>query len=262
MNRPVACLTVAGALALAGGAHAAPSTFVQHLLDVERARHPRIVQVSVVTQDAGKAPAPASMSPADAAPASGGVTVEEALHDVSGDKIGTLSLNFNSKSAKNAAVAKAVQTSLSKHLISAKNAVDPYPYSADYSPATFSQALVDKTAAKHPEVIILAIHSTPPGSKLNVISGSTIGRIGKPADEDDLRVIVKGSTNLEVAENGKRFEVELPLNDAKGQRIGALGVVFAYRKGEDKERLHAHAVAIRDEMARQIPSAEVLAKPH
>lgn len=246
---------------MVAGAHAAPSTFVQHLLDLERAKHPEITQVSVVTQDAGKDPSPAAMSPADATPASGGVTVETPLHDVSGDDIGKLTIGFKAKAARNAAVARAVQAALGKHLISAKNAVDPYPYSADYSPATFSQALVDKTAAKHPEVIILAIHSTPPGSKINVISGSTIGRIGKPADEDDLRVIEKGSTNLEVAENGKRFEVELPLNDAKGHRIGALGVVFNYKKGDDKERLHKRGIAVRDEMAKAIPSAEALAKP-
>jgi len=37
--------------------------------------------------------------------------------------------------------------------------------------------------------------------------------------------------------NGRRFEAELPLNDSRGKRIGALGVVFNYRPGEDKEAL-------------------------
>ena len=51
---------------------------------------------------------------------------------------------------------------------------------------------MDKTLAAHPELIILAIHATPPGSKTNVILGSNIGRIGKAADDDDLRVINQG----------------------------------------------------------------------
>jgi len=65
-------------------------------------------------------------------------------------------------------------------------------------------------------------------------------------------------TNKEVAENGKRFEAELPLNDAHGKRIGALGVVLAYKAGDDKEALTAHAVKIRDEMAAHIASPAAL----
>lgn len=198
--------------------------------------------------------------------ASGDLQITEPLRDVSGDTIGAITLVFEHAKGRAMAAADAaapaIQKALSHHLISPKNAFDAYPYDPAYPVGTYAQTLVDRTIAKHPDIIILATHSTPPGSTVNVISGSTIGRIGKKADEDDTRVIDKGETNLEVAENGKRFEVELPLNDAKGRRIGALGVVFAYRKGEDKERLHAHAVAIRDEMARQVPSADVLAKPH
>lgn len=190
--------------------------------------------------------------------------VEEPLLDVSGETIGALGVVFPYSKGQNTAeyqrVARQVQAELSKHLISAKNLSDPYPYDTAYSEHTFAQRLVDETVAKHPEVIILAIHSTPPGSRQNVISGSTIGRIGKKADEDDLRVIEKGTTNLEVAENGKRFEVELPLNDARGRRIGALGVVMAYKPGTDKEALHRRAIVVRDEMAARIPDAAVLAR--
>ena len=45
----------------------------------------------------------------------------------------------------------------------------------------YAQKLVDETLAKHPEVIILAFHVTPPNSKENVIIASNIGRIGKKA---------------------------------------------------------------------------------
>ena len=120
---------------------------------------------------------------------------------------------------------------------------------------TYAQRLVDETMRAHPELLVFAIHATPPGEKVNIIAGSNIGRIGKAADEDDARVIDKGQTNLEVAEGGERFEVELPLNDAHGKRIGALGTVFAYHAGSDKAALQARAIAIRDELARKIPPA-------
>ena len=42
----------------------------------------------------------------------------------------------------------------------------------------------------------------------NVIIASNIGRIGKKAVEDDLRVINTGKTNLEVNAKGDHFEVE------------------------------------------------------
>ena len=155
--------------------------------------------------------------------------------------------------------AEAIRDKLARRILHAGNLVDRWPYDAHVSDRTYAQALVDKTLAAHPEIEVLAIHATPPGSKTNMIMGSSIGRIGKPADEDDLRVIQKGETNKEIAENGKRFEAELPLNDAHGKRIGALGVVLAYKPGDDKEALVAHAVKIRDEMATHIASPAALA---
>src|SRR5882757_11567572 len=67
---------------------------------------------------------------------------------------------------------------------------------------TYAQKLVDDTLAKHKEVVIMAMHVTPPGKNENVIIASNIGRIGKKADEDDLRVIETGKPNLEVNKKG------------------------------------------------------------
>ena len=134
-----------------------------------------------------------------------------------------------------------------------------WPYDPAFNDRTFAQALVDRTLARHPEILILAVHATPPGQQTNVIMGSNIGRLGKAADEDDLRVIEKGETNREVNDTGRRFEAEMPLNDASGRRIGALGVVLRYHAGDDKDALVAHAQSIRDEMAREIVSPASLA---
>lgn len=190
--------------------------------------------------------------------------VLEPLKDVGGESIGVLGVVFpyhqgDDQQARRAQ-AEAIRDHLALRISHAGNLLDRWPYDPRFSDDTYAQRLVDKTMAAHPDVIILALHATPPGSKTDVILGSNIGRIGKKADEDDLRVVEKGAINKEVNETGKRFEAEVPLNDRRGKRIGALGVVFNYRQGDDKEALTAHALKIRDEVAAQISSPAALVK--
>jgi hypothetical protein len=117
--------------------------------------------------------------------------------------------------------------------------------------------------AKYPDVVILALHAkTQNDPDYPIIAwGGPMGgkvRIGKKADEDDMRVINTGKENLEVSPNGKHFEVELPLQDANKSTIGALGVVFNYKPGDDKAAYQKKATQLRDEMREQIPSADKL----
>ena len=125
-------------------------------------------------------------------------------------------------------------------------------------PKFFAQKLLNETLAKHKEVVIMAFHVTPPNQSENVIIASNIGRIGKKADEDDMRVIETGKSNLEVNKTGNHFEDELPLVDVSGTRIGAVGIVFDYKAGDDKTKLAKTAEQVRDEMSRQIRSKESL----
>src|SRR5712664_2525603 len=69
----------------------------------------------------------------------------------------------------------------------------------------FAQNLLDATLSKHKDVLVMAMHVTPPGKTENVIIASNIGRIGKKADEDDVRVIETGKPNLEVNKKGDHF---------------------------------------------------------
>jgi len=125
-------------------------------------------------------------------------------------------------------------------------------------PAPFAQKLVNQALARHPEILLMAIHAQPPGHG-NVIVASDFGRIGKRGDEDDMRCIHTGKPNLEV--NGPHFEDELALKDAAGRTVGALGVVFNYKPGEDKERLIRIANEVAREMQRQLPDAARLFGP-
>ena len=126
--------------------------------------------------------------------------------------------------------------------------------------APFAQKLVDQALAAHPEVILIAIHAQPPGHK-NVIVASNFGRIGKIGDEDDMRCIHTGKDNLEVDATGKHFEAEIPLQDQAGETIGALGVVFNYKPGDDKAAMAKTAHQIGDQMKAQLPTEKTLFAP-
>src|SRR5580700_3363268 len=139
-------------------------------------------------------------------------------------------------------------------------AVLPLMASGQEAKKIFAQQLLDATLAKHKEVVIMAMHVTPPGKADNVIIASNIGRIGKKADEDDLRVIHTGKPNLEVNTKGDHYEVELVMQDQSGKTIGAVGIVFMNEKGKEQEFLKK-ATQIRDEMRDKTPTIAKLFEP-
>lgn len=254
-------------------------TYVQHMITQARAAHPQIASIVVVgVRDGAKdtiifgstASAAQVFKPAAAEDRVGcswaaghrQYVVREAYKSSSGHAIGTIIVTFNAakgaSTARFEAIADGIAAQMARGTLSAKNAADPWPYDARFGPNTYAQQITERTVAKHPDLLVMMIHATPPGGGKNVIIGSNIGRFGKLADEDDGRVINAGSTNLEIGGDNDRFETELPLNDAHGKRIGALGLVFSYHDGADKDAIHAHGRAIRDEIARQIPNSAAL----
>ena len=139
-----------------------------------------------------------------------------------------------------------------------------YAQSADAAaakPHTYAQNLVDKEIAKHPEIVILVFHVISKDGSDYPIIASNIGRYGKKADEDDLRTIHTGKPNLEVNTAGNHFEVEMALHDGSKKTIGAIAVVYNYKKGDDQEALHQKAEAIRAEVEKQITTVDKLNGP-
>ena len=143
--------------------------------------------------------------------------------------------------------------------VKAMRKVLPSEMDATYTrPAPFAQKLVNEELDKYPLVLLMAIHAQPTGHG-NVIVASNFDRIGKRGDEDDMRCIHTGKPNLEV--NGPHFEDELALKDASGRTVGALGVVFNYKPGDDKEKLIRIANEVAREIQRQLPNAARLFGP-
>ncbi len=126
------------------------------------------------------------------------------------------------------------------------------------SAAPFAQKLVDEALAKHPQVLLLAIHAGAP--KYDIVA-SNFGRIGKLGDEDDLRCINTGKDNLEVNKQGNHYEDQVVLRDKSGKIIGAIGIVFSYKPGDGKVALQRIAHDFAKEMQAQIPDAQTLLGP-
>ena len=146
--------------------------------------------------------------------------------------------------------ALAIRDELARRMSYAANLVQEAVDDPNIPVDSYAQHIVDDELAKHPDVVILAIHATTPRNSDPETLASNIGRIGKKADDDDMRVVREGKTNLEVNKDLMRYEVELPLNDAAGERIGALGVVVPLTTHTDQKARHAEAIRIRDEIGR------------
>jgi hypothetical protein len=74
-------------------------------------------------------------------------------------------------------------------------------------------------------------------------------------------VIRSGKGSLEVSQGGTHLEITLPLQDHSGTTIGAVGVVFNYKEGDDKGKLQKVAEQIRDAWRAQISNKDSLFEP-
>ncbi|HEY3634231.1 MAG TPA: hypothetical protein VGK95_04175 [Caldimonas sp.] len=126
----------------------------------------------------------------------------------------------------------------------------------------YAQELVDRTVAQFPDLRAVVMHVTPPAGPGNVIIASSIGRIGKAGDPDDMAVIATGTTRVEMDRGNKRIEVELALLDVGGETVGALGLVWRYPVGGNHAEFERTAVKIRDSLARRILNVANLMDPY
>ena len=144
----------------------------------------------------------------------------------------------------------------------ADSAVDPsWRKAADNK--IFAQQLVNELMAKYPDLVVVGLHATVPGAKVETMIATNLDRVGKVDDDDDIAVAPEHKTIL--APNMKdphKFEVQVPLKDTAGNFLGAAaGFVFKYQAGDNEVQLHVKALAIRDELARRTPNLAALLQP-
>lgn len=128
--------------------------------------------------------------------------------------------------------------------------------SASASPAgrIYAQRLVEELAARHPELVRIGMHVTPPDKSDNIIIACNVPeRIGQKSHPEDLKAMKTGRPV--VLKEGKNFDVTLPLHDAAGNTIGSIGLTFRPRAGEQKAEAARHARAMTREVEKHIASA-------
>jgi hypothetical protein len=190
---------------------------------------------------------------------------ELVMRDANSRPIGALGVVFPYKPGDDKIAlqkrAETIRDDVARRISHVANLLEPAQFDTAVPTHTYAQALVDRALARHPHVVILALHAQPPQVKSNVIVASNIGRIGKKADEDDMHVINTGESKLELNETGDRYEVEQTLLDVSGSVIGAVGVVFPYKKGQDTAPLQKEAAQVREEISRRISNVGNLVQP-
>jgi DNA-binding beta-propeller fold protein YncE len=193
------------------------------------------------------------------------LSVELPLFDASRRTVGALGIQlaYTPDSDKKAlqAAAVALRDELARRISHVANLVEPATYDARVPLNSYGQHLVDEVLVLHPEIQILALHANVPKTDDNVIVASNIGRIGKKGDEDDLRLIKTEKPNLEINAEGNRFEAELVLRDVSGTNIGAVGIVYGYKPGDDKIKLQRQAEVVQAALGRRITNAANLFEP-
>lgn len=133
----------------------------------------------------------------------------------------------------------------------------------------YAQALSEEVMANHPELLSITFHGVPPGlSKVyTMFAGSYLDRIGNPDDPDDIDVIVKGITIVDPRwgrhDPKSKFVMMMPLRDAAGNNLGLLVAAYKYNPAEGKgeKDFFLAGTALRDDLARKIPSYTALFQP-
>jgi iron complex outermembrane receptor protein len=198
------------------------------------------------------------------------------LQDVTGDVVGAVAIVFpfggrletvthRQEAFQHSLLrqAESIRDILRRRIASASNLYEPYPYEPGaptrFPRGSLADLVVEKTLGKHPEALILILHAQTPNNGGYPIVASNIGRVGKKADPDDLRVIETGKARVAVID--PLVEVEVPLHDASGKPIGAMGVVYRYAKRDGESVFLWRADTLEREVRRMIPSAARLVEP-
>lgn len=220
------------------------ASYGQHLLRTTLARHRELSSISVKVAGATEMIAGTRARNTASAP----------LTNAMGDLIGEVTVTSRHRPPSGGPVA----VDLARRIYVVANLAESDPFVPGATPSRFAQRLVDRSLGDFPDLVTLALHVAPPG-RGNLIIASSFGRIGKPGDSDDARIIATGVAAREVTNGGRRLAVETPLLDRAGRTVGALSMSFRIDGDGDATAAYTRALVIRDALARRIPSLEILA---
>ncbi|MDE1177435.1 MAG: hypothetical protein PW789_12655 [Edaphobacter sp.] len=145
----------------------------------------------------------------------------------------------------------------------AQNTATPLPANYIHVSAPMAQRLTVATKQKHPEIVKLGLHATPPSASDNAIIGSDAqAKVGKKSSDKDMKKVAEAKPQAERIEKDGIYDLFLPLSDAKGRDIGQGFVVMEvpFKNADSPEQALKIGEGIRNEIQRQIPSRDALYK--
>jgi DNA-binding beta-propeller fold protein YncE len=125
--------------------------------------------------------------------------------------------------------------------------------------APYAQNLLVTTKNAHPELQKLGLHAIPPGQEdYAIIANPIVSKIGKKSSAGDLSVLTSGKPSVKRNDEGKFFDLCLPISDAAGTPLGITVMEIPYAAAKDADDALAKATVIRNEMQRKIANHDEL----
>lgn len=122
-----------------------------------------------------------------------------------------------------------------------------------------ARVLADQVTARNPDMLDAIMHVRPTPDAPNIVIAAHLQRAnGEVSGEDDLDVARTGAPLVEVQKDGVRLGILVQMRDARHHPIGALGLMYPYKPGDDVEAAVRRSVAIRDALATSIVSRAAL----
>ena len=123
----------------------------------------------------------------------------------------------------------------------------------------YAQALTDGIVITHPGMLDAIMHVSPRADAKNIVIAAHLRHAnGELSGEDDLGVIRTGAPLVEVQKDGVRIGILIQMRDADHRVIGALGLMYPYKPGDDVEATLRHSFEIRYVLAGQVRSRDAL----
>jgi hypothetical protein len=117
----------------------------------------------------------------------------------------------------------------------------------------------DRILHPHAQSLDVLMHVTPPGQPQNIVVAAHLTAAnGEASGDDDLGVMQTGKPIVEVQKDGVRIGVLVQMQDVAARPIGALGLMYPYHQGDDQNAVLRRSLAIRDQLAHEIPSRSAL----
>jgi hypothetical protein len=114
-----------------------------------------------------------------------------------------------------------------------------------------AQALVVQLHRAHPELSEIGIDlQTAQGCR--TVASTDPGDRNEACESDDIAPMRTGKTS--VTREGKELDIAMPLYDAKGQLVGAIGIELTPKPGQTQAQVVSHVHAIVARLERRIHS--------